>query len=363
MIIFKYNILKSSQFLFFYKINKEKDTRTKLKPFHPLFSCFLTVVMLASIQLNAQIKPNLSLWEPSPAPHLTRIKLTGITAGVTYVGTWIAMNQLWYNKYEKSPFHFFDDTGEWNNIDKWGHAFATYFISEKSYSILRWTGIQKKNALLMGAGMGLLSLSIIEVLDGFSSGWGFSLADFGSNILGATLFTGQQYLFDKQIMRIKFSAFPVDYPTIKIYPKGGGLPVSLQERAHQLYGSTPLQQFLKDYNSQTIWITLNLKKLGAKIFSDNFPSWLTIAAGIGASNLYGGFKNEWLFESLPYLLDLPGYERKNQFYLAPDIDFSLLPVKSRGLKTLLQVLNAFKFPTPALEISSDGKTFFHLIYF
>ena len=78
--------------------------------------------------------------------------------------------------------------------------------------------------------------------------------------------------------------------------------------------------------------------------------------------MFGGFKNSWEDEAGAEITryDIP---RKRQFYLAPDIDFTKIPTRSRFLKTAFSVLNAFKFPAPALMLNSAGKWKLYPVYF
>ena len=48
-------------------------------------------------------------------------------------------------------------------------------------------------------------MSIIEVMDGFSTHWGFSKGDMLANIIGTGLFAAQQKWWGEQRMSLKFS--------------------------------------------------------------------------------------------------------------------------------------------------------------
>ena len=50
----------------------------------------------------------------------------------------------------------------------------------------------------------------------------------------------------------------------------------------------------------------------------------------------------------------PDIKRYRQWYLAPDIDFTKIKTKRKGVKLALNILNIFKFPTPSLEYSKKG---------
>ena len=55
--------------------------------------------------------------------------------------------------------------------------------------------------------------------------------------------------------------------------------------------------------------------------------------------------------------------RKEAFYLAPDIDLTKIKTNSKFVRSALFVLNAFKFPAPALMIDSKGKFKVYPVYF
>jgi hypothetical protein len=57
----------------------------------------------------------------------------------------------------------------------------------------------------------------------------------------------------------------------------------------------------------------------------------------------------------------PGQVR--QYFLSADVDLERIPTKSKGLRTLLLVLNCVKVPLPALEFRSDGRVLAHGLYF
>ncbi|MDX1408734.1 MAG: DUF2279 domain-containing protein [Saprospiraceae bacterium] len=285
---------------------------------------------------------------------------TGATAAI-YTGTVIGLNEIWYDQYARTSFHFFNDWGEWKNMDKMGHLYTAYFESQWLYSIARWTGVQERPSTWIGAGMGVVLQSTIEVLDGFSEKWGFSIPDFAFNVLGAGTFFAQQRLWSEQRILLKVSGTPRQYPPIEIPSASNGGSTTLRARANDLYGTGFFERFIKDYNEQTVWASVNLSafvKTGPQ-----FPGWLNIAFGYGAENLFGGFENTWEDEGRIYILDDPRYDRYGQFYLAPDIDFSRIPSKSPLVRTLLGMLNVIKLPAPALEINRVDGVRFHLIHF
>jgi hypothetical protein len=121
-----------------------------------------------------------------------------------------------------------------------------------------------------------------------------------------------------------------------------------------------MKKFLKDYNAQTIWASINPASFMKP--ETKWPKWLNIAFGYGANNMYGGFENSWINDNGDIYV-LEDHDRYQQYYLAPDIDLTRIPVKSKPLKALLFVLNIFKIPSPALEVDSRSNLKFHWIFF
>ncbi|MEX2590245.1 MAG: hypothetical protein WD334_08565, partial [Chitinophagales bacterium] len=55
------------------------------------------------------------------------------------------------------------------------------------------------------------------------------------------------------------------------------------------------------------------------------------------------------------IVDRTDVQRNRQFYISPDIDFTRIPVRRKGFKILLNMLNMVKVPFPSLEINTQGK--------
>jgi hypothetical protein len=121
-------------------------------------------------------------------------------------------------------------------------------------------------------------------------------------------------------------------------------------------GSTLLQNMVKDYNGQTYWLSANISSLGLQ--HTRFPKWISFAAGYGAEGMTGAFSNPSEINGVP----VPYSERYRQFYIAPDIDLSRIPVKSKTLKLVLKTIGFIKIPMPTLEFNKNGVVF-HPLYF
>lgn len=253
-----------------------------------------------------------------------------------YTGSFIALNQAWYADYPKTKFHFFNDNPEWNQMDKAGHVWSTYHVSRLSAEMWKWTGVGHKRSAILGGISGMVYQSIIEIQDAYSAEWGFSWGDVGSNVLGSGLFVVQEFAGGQQHIQVKMSYWPHDYPS------------SLIHRRDQLFGNSFAERILKDYNSQTYWLSGNISSF---IPDAGIPRWINISLGYSAEGMYGGRTNKWTNKE-GMVFDYTHIKRKRKFYLSPDIDLTRIPVKSRFLKSIFFVLNAIKIPAPALELKS-----------
>ncbi len=265
-----------------------------------------------------------------------------------YGGTMVALNSAWYKNYPKSDFHTFNDWPEWKQVDKVGHVFSAYIESYGSSEMWRWAGMDRKKRIWIGGMSGAVYQTAIEVLDGFSEGWGWSWGDFGANIFGSGTYIAQELAWDEQRIRFKFSFHDKQYDDLQ-----------LSARRDELFGSKSTQRFLKDYNGQTYWASFNLRSFFPE---SNLPPWLSLSLGYGAEGLFGGTGNYAEDKNGNVTFNRPDVKRYRQWYISPDIDFSRISSNKRFVKVILGALNAFKFPAPALEYS-NGKLKGHFLYF
>lgn len=295
---------------------------------------------------------SLSFFSPSPEFNTQRFRLAAGAIGATYTGFSIALYNTWYKNFDQSSFHLFNDWGEWNNIDKVGHIYSAHVQALLSYKAAKWTGINDSKAIWTGVLLGGIGQTTIEVLDGFSSKWGFSISDFGANAFGLGLFAGQQAIWKEQRITLKVSSYPKDYSHINISPVAGNGNPDIRDVVSSLYGDRWGERYLKDYNAQTIWASANVKSFFP---SSNIPEWANVSIGYGSENLFGGFSNDRSDVSI-------SNPRYKQFFLSPDIDLTRIKVKKPFWKTVLSVLNIFKLPMPTLEYNSTGRFVWHWLF-
>ena len=298
------------------------------------------LIIILSLGLNIQ-------GQDSSVTHTSTKKwiLGGVQAGL-WGGTFYSLNNAWYANYPRSAFHFYNDWKEWQQMDKAGHAWSSYQISNHTSKIWQWAGMEKKKAVIIGGVSGMAYLSIIEILDGYSDKWGFSIPDIMANTAGAGIYAAQELGWNEQRITIKLSYSPYHYGT-------------LSNRANDLFGSGDAEKVLKDYNGQTYWASVNIKSF----FPDShFPSWFNIALGYGARTMLGGYENTWTTASGITInrTDVPRYKR---LLLSADIDLTRIKTKNKMLKTVFSLVNVLKIPAPTVEWNGMGKLRFHPFLF
>jgi hypothetical protein len=266
-----------------------------------------------------------------------------------YVGAMVGLNFMWYSNYERSKFHWFNDNGEWQQVDKCGHAFSAYFESEWAAHFYRWAGVSRKKAAIYGPLSAFIYQGSIELLDGFSTKWGASYGDIISNTSGLALYGFQEYYWEEQRIRLKVSTHKPHFNDVQ-----------LQQRSNDLYGNTPIELLMKDYNAVSNWLSINPKSFLKN--AKGLPAWLNISFGYSAENMYGGYSNVWIDKN-GQSINRNDVTRYRQFFISPDVDLSRIKTNKRGLKLLLGALNIFKIPAPAIEFNTVGKTRLHWIYF
>ncbi|MEO6453145.1 MAG: DUF2279 domain-containing protein [Ginsengibacter sp.] len=277
-----------------------------------------------------------------------RIHLVGAANIIGYGTTLVGFNAAWYSQYPRSNFHFFNDNAEWLQVDKAGHVYGAYVGSRYSNELWRWSGMPRNQRIWISGLSGVAYETIIETLDGFSSQYGWSWGDFSANILGSSLFTAQELAWDDQRIKLKFSFHKKNY-------RGA----DLKARANNIFGKSEAERFVKDYNAVTDWVSIDISPF---LNQSKLPHWLAVAFGYGAEGMFGARSNVAVDKNGIVTFDRSDIQRYRQWYLSPDIDLSKIKTNKRGLRFLLVVLSAFKFPAPSLEFSR-GNVKGHWLHF
>jgi uncharacterized protein YfiM (DUF2279 family) len=269
-----------------------------------------------------------------------RVKIIAATNIIGYGAAMGALYGTWYKNYPQSNFHAFNDMPEWKGMDKIGHAYGVYAESLASMELWRWTGVSRKKRIWYGGLSGPVYHTVIEVLDGFSSQWGWSWADVGANFIGSGMMIGQELAWDEQRIQFKFS----------FHRKSHNDP-TLNQRSDKIFGSITAERFLKDYNGQTYWLSTNVRSFFPE---SKWPKWLNIAVGTGAEGMFGANDNIGKDDAGNINFNRTDIKRYRQWYLSPDIDLTKIKTNRKGLKLAFRLLNIVKIPMPALEFSNGS---------
>ncbi|MCC7303352.1 MAG: DUF2279 domain-containing protein [Bacteroidia bacterium] len=258
------------------------------------------------------------------------------TAGVILAGSgasiWV-LNNAWYSNYPKESFHFFNDNAEWLQMDKTGHMLSAFHIGQFGHHLFKWSGMEKNRSLLWGGGLGTMYLGIIEILDGFSSGWGFSTGDMIANVTGSALYITQVYAWNDTRITPKFSAHLTSFAASR----------------PELLGESSAERILKDYNGQTCWLSLNIRSFFS---ASSVPHWFNVAFGYGATGMVGG---------RPEVND--PFVREREWYFSLDADLWRIPgIRNSVFGKILRSFGFVKIPFPALRYSG-GRLDVHPFYF
>ena len=279
----------------------------------------LLLFILADFTVSAQTD--------STAINRKKLNTFIIASGAGYTAGILTLNHVWYKNTTRQPFRFFNDNVEWKQVDKAGHFFTSFYLSDLPARMLKSCHVDERKANLIGALSGFLLTIPIEVMDGFSDGYGASAGDVVADAAGPAFFLGQQLAWQEIRIHPKFSFHRTGYAPLR----------------PALLGDDLLSEVVKDYNGQTYWLSFDIDKF------TSFPPWLNIALGYGAHDMVHARDNQ--NEAL-------GYQPLRQYYVAIDFDVSAIKTRSKLVKTLLYIVNTIRLPAPAVEFSHKGTKFY-----
>ncbi len=305
----------------------------------------LIIVLMIAYSAHAQ-----SWYQNADSLNVKRASLVLSSESIVYAGSLSALYFAWYSDYQSTNFHFFNDWEGWMQMDKLGHAAAAYQISNNLFKINRWAGIKEKNSIWLAGGLGYSYQFAVEVMDGYSSGWGFSNYDLLFNTIGTGLFISQQLGWHEQRVKFKYSFWPSGLT---------GLTDPEGRRAQNLFGKGIHEQWLKDYNGQTYWLSANIWSLTGK--PNNFPKWINLAVGYSVNGLLGAESNTWQFDDSPDIIR-SSRPRERQFLLSLDIETENMKLP-KALIWIKPIFGIIKIPFPTLEWNDKRGFAFRPLYF
>ena len=275
---------------------------------------------------------NWTLYAQSDSSHLNHKRLRSVVVGTSaaYATGLLALNHVWYKDTERQSFRFFNDNAEWKQLDKFGHFYSSYYLSYTASKALAWCQMGQHKASINGALAGFLMTVPIEILDGFSDGYGASAGDIVADAAGPAFFLAQALTWKEIRIHPKFSFHRTPYPALR----------------PALLGDNLFSEVVKDYNGQTYWLSFDIDKFVP------FPKWLNLGVGHGAKEMIyarDGQNRE------------AGLDPYRQYFFAIDFDITAIRTRSKVIKTLVFLVNAIKLPAPTLEVSRKGSRF-HAFY-
>lgn len=246
--------------------------------------------------------------------------LLALATGITWY------QQKWYPDSTKGPFNFQADVGYSKELDKFGHAFGGYEASYCSHEALIASGFSEEDATTWGAACGLFFQTFVEVQDGFHTNYGFDWTDEVANMVGIASFYLQRKIPFLQNFDYKWSVGPSGRDSAR--------------NAAQIRS----RLIVDDYDGQNLWVSARVHNLLPEGLRPYWPKWLQLAVGYGAKDV-----------------ELRGYTPYRTLYISLDYNLvELLPDMGPFLNWLVQGLNNFRFPAPALQIIPDVR--FKLLY-
>jgi len=260
-----------------------------------------------------------------------------------YAGSMYGLYKTWYKDQASGRFHFFNDLPEWRGMDKLGHFTTSWWISHALNETQKVINLPEKSSIIRSAATSLAFMTTIEIFDGFSSGYGFSVADMGANAIGISLFVFQEFQWGEQ----------------RFLPRYSYHNSSESQLRPDLLGSNLSEKMLKNYNAQNYWLSFPINKLSKKL--ESIPPFVCLSIGYGVSGLYGARDNSYLnnFDLNPNF----DYTRKSHFYLSFDIDLQKIPIRGKAWKMFTSVFRWVKFPAPSMAFNKmDGFRFYPIYW-
>jgi len=294
-----------------------------ISKFFEKYLCLL--ILLVSSSLLAQRPDSINSFSKK------KFNIVVVGSSIAYTSAMIALNSVWYSKADRQSFHFFNDANEWRQMDKVGHFYSAFQLSSIGSRMLLWSGVDKKKSDVAGSTASFAIMSSIEVFDGFSSSYGASFSDLAANTLGSAFYLGQQRLWNE----------------VRIYPKYSFHRTGFAPQRPNVLGNGLNEEFLKDYNGQTYWLSLDADKFF------RFPKWINFVVGYGAHGMV--YATSSANQS-------SGFNSYRQYYVSIDFDLTAIKSKSKFINSLIFFANMIKLPAPALEFSRDGVKA-HAFYF
>ncbi len=280
---------------------------------------------------NKDTTPTSSTTNDSILTETKRKKFAPYSVGAISLGciggVYLYVNQVWWkDDIQKFHFDWSRDYRYANNLDKMGHFMGGLITADAYFDARTWLRMTDKQAAWWGFGVGTFLQLAVEIKDGFSPNFGYSLGDMTAGSFGAL----------QPMLRLKSSFF-----------RNTDIKASYWQHTTRYFdrrGIKVIPFHLDDYLNQTYWMSTSLRYLTNNRF-EKIPDWLSLAFGWGIE------AKSWDTNPLD-----PGTGGKPEFYLSLDINLVKLikPKRQFWIQTLKR-LNYIKFPMPTLQLTQKPK--------
>ena len=255
--------------------------------------------------------------DPGDTTQVSVAKSVGVASTVLIAygaAYWLVFKKGWWDE-QGNDFHFENDFDYALNLDKFGHFASGVIMGESFYEGYRWAGLSEFQSYLF-AGLSAFATHVaIDVKDGYSPEWGFSIFDVLSGTLGGFLPMAERYVPVFKYVDLKWSYW-------------------INTKAYYRQSNTGV--FTDDYCNQTFWASFKIHRMLPASVRQYYPSWLAIAAGLSIDE--GVFLHDK--DVTPH----------REVYIALDYDLEAFSPQSRMARTIIKSLNYFKLPAPTIQV-------------
>src|SRR4051812_35500858 len=145
-----------------------------------------------------------------------------IGSTIIYGAGLYGLSKLWYSDSTQESFHFFNDNAEWKQVDKAGHAYTSFYLAYGFSKGLQHYHVPERKADLIGALSGFAVMVPIEILDGYSKGYGASPGDLIADGVGPLIYFAEKRIWNEIRITPKFSFHQTDYAATRPEVLGSG---------------------------------------------------------------------------------------------------------------------------------------------
>lgn len=247
---------------------------------------------------------------------------------VVFVGGNLGLYEYFRNAWwsgERAPFFINNDWQvKFRDQDKLGHFLGGYVLAEAGRELLEGACMSEKKAALWGAAYSAAFQLQIEIWDGTQRMFGFSPPDLLFNTFG-------------QGMSLLHAFVPV---TRAILPTFSYAPTEAMRRTRAGEITSELRPTV-DYSGQAYWLSIDVDTLLPRPARRWWPGLVRLSVGHTIT--------DWVLAT-----DGSQVRANRRWLLSLDLDPLRLPGRAPWWVATKKILRHYRFPAPALEITSSG---------